>query len=61
MCQEDGGGFGPIMTPVPEEQQQQHQQRTAVASPKHDKRVGGFQMDILLKEDILSTFAIQYD
>eukprot|EP00984_Skeletonema_dohrnii_P039045 scaffold42975_cov255-Skeletonema_dohrnii-CCMP3373.AAC.1 len=30
-----------------------------VSNPKFDKRVGGFQMDNLLKEAILSTFAIK--
>ena len=39
------------LTSVPEHQQE----GTAVSSSKYDKRVGGFQMDNLLKEAILST------
>ncbi|KAL7527395.1 hypothetical protein ACHAXR_001941 [Thalassiosira sp. AJA248-18] len=46
------------LTSVPEQQQQQG---AVVSSPKYDKRVGGFQMDTLLKEAILSTFAIKDD
>ena len=51
--------LGSFVTSVPE--QQQHQQGTAVASPKYGKRVGGFQMDTMLKEAILSTFAVKDD
>ena len=43
------------LTSVPEHQQE----GTAVSSSKYDKRVGGFQMDNLLKDAILSTFAIK--
>ena len=44
------------LTSVPDRQQQQEG-----GNPTHDTRVGGFQMDALLKEAILSTFAIKDD
>ena len=50
------------LTSVPEQQQQQQQEGEAtVSNTKYDKRVGGFQMDNLLKQAILSTFAIKDD
>lgn len=47
------------LTSVPD--QQQGQQGATVSISRSDKRVGGFQMDNLLKEAILSTFAIKDD
>ena len=47
------------LTSVPEQQQQpQQKQRELLPSSNADKRVGGFRMDNLLKDAILSTFAI---
>lgn len=43
------------LTSVP----QQQGEAPVASNPKFDKRVGGFQMDNLLKEAILSTFAIK--
>ena len=46
------------LTSVPQRQQQQQQKQNgeSASSPKFEKRAGGFQMDDLLKEVILSTF-----
>jgi hypothetical protein len=45
------------LTSIPDRQQQQE----GGGNPTHDTRIGGFQMDALLKEVILSTFAIKDD
>ena len=45
------------LTSVPDRQQQQQDG----GNPTYDTRVGGFQMDALLKEAVLSTFAIKDD
>jgi hypothetical protein len=45
------------LTSIPDRQQQQE----GGGNPTYDTRIGGFQMDALLKEVILSTFAIKDD
>lgn len=47
------------LTSVQQQQQQQGGDFAPASNPNFDKRVGGFQMDNLLKEAILSTFAIK--
>jgi hypothetical protein len=48
------------LTSIPDRQQQQ-QEGGGGGNPTYDTRIGGFQMDALLKEVILSTFAIKDD